>query len=252
MIPLFKSHFSIGKSILTLSSSENHEDSSDSIFSICSSNNINKVVLVEDSLTGFLEAFKNSSELGLQLIFGLRISICDNIEDPNESNSHKVVVFCKNADGYKLLTKIYSFAFTQGNGKIDFKNLKILWSSDDLLLFIPFYDSFIFRNNLTFASCIPDFSGLSPSFFIERNDLPFDALLEDKVIDFCKSNGYNTEVAKSIFYKNRDDFESYQTYKCICNRRFGKGIGLDKPNLDHCGSREFCFESWLELENEIT
>ena len=252
MIPLFKSHFSIGKSILTLDSFPGDESSSDSIFSICTENKIEKVVLVEDSLTGFLEAFKNSTDLGLQLIFGLRISVCDDMHDTKANNEHKVIIFCKNAEGYKFLTKIYSMAFTEGSGKIDFKNLKILWDSDNLLLFIPFYDSFIFRNNLTFSNCIPHFSGFSPSFFIERNELPFDSLLEKKVIDFCETNGYNTELSKSIYYRNRSDFEAYQTYKCICTRRFGRGVGLDKPNLDHCGSREFCFESWLEKENEVT
>lgn len=251
MIPLFKSHFSIGKSILTLDSLEGESSSSDSVFTICAENNINKVVLVEDSLTGFLEALKNSKELGFQLIFGLRLSICDDMFDEKPSNEHKIIIFCKNAEGYKLLTKVYSLAFTEGSGKIDFKNLEMGWNKENLLLFIPFYDSFIFKNNLTFSNCIPRLSEFSPTFFIERNDLPFDALIEEKVVDFCKTNDYNIELTKSIYYKERLDFEAYQTYKCICNRRFGRSISLDKPNLEHCGSREFCFESWLEKRNEI-
>jgi len=251
MIPLFKSHFSIGRSILTLSPPAEDSLSADSIFDICVENKLDKVVLVEDSLTGFLEALKNSSLLGIQLIFGLRLSICDDMFNEKSNNEHKVIIFCKNPEGYKNLTKIYSKAFAEGFGKIDFKNLKILWEEDSLLLFVPFYDSFIFKNNLTFSNCVPNFSFLNPTFFIEDNDLPFDSLIEKKIIDFCKANNYNTETAKSIYYRNKTDFEAFQTYKCICSRKFGRSISLSKPNLEHCGSRAFSFQSFLEKQNEI-
>ena len=76
MIPLFKSHFSIGKSILTLESPDkDKEGGSDSIFSIAKENSLKEVVLVEDSLTGFLQAKKNADNLNLKLIFGLRIDM---------------------------------------------------------------------------------------------------------------------------------------------------------------------------------
>ena len=63
MLPLFKSHYSIGKSILTLDDPITHkEGGSDSIFSIAVENNLKEVVLVEDSLTGFLQAKKNADK----------------------------------------------------------------------------------------------------------------------------------------------------------------------------------------------
>ena len=40
--------------------------------------------------------------------------------------------------------------------------------------------------------------------------------------------------------------EALQTYKILCNRNFGKAASLSSPNLNHFGSQEFCFESYLE------
>ena len=69
-LPIFKSHFSIGKSILTLNEpKESSDDSSDSVFDIAQQNNLDKVVLVEDSFMGFLQARKVCSLLSKQLIF---------------------------------------------------------------------------------------------------------------------------------------------------------------------------------------
>ena len=55
------------------------------------------------------------------------------------------------------------------------------------------------------------------------------------------------EEAKTIYYKNRKDFAAYQTFRIICNRSYnGRKSNLTRPNLDHCGSQEFCVESLLE------
>ena len=62
MLPLFKSHFSIGKSILKLSGGEG-------VFDIAKEAGLKKVFLVEDSLTGFLESAKLSEDTGIQLVF---------------------------------------------------------------------------------------------------------------------------------------------------------------------------------------
>ena len=120
-----------------------------------------------------------------------------------------------------------------------------MWSEEDLTLAIPFYDSFIFKNTLHFCSCIPDFSFCKPTFFLEDNHLPFDLIIREKVFEYCKKNNYPTEETKSIFYETKEDFEAFQTYKCICSRRF-KQRTLSVPNFDHLASPEFSFESYLE------
>ena len=69
IIPLFKTHYSLGKSILNLSLEDNQPDESDSVFPILKENKLKELVLVEDSMTGFLEAYQNAKELNIKLIF---------------------------------------------------------------------------------------------------------------------------------------------------------------------------------------
>ena len=248
MLALFKSHYSIGKSILTLNDPSSVEDgASDSVFEIAKDQD--KIVLVEDSLIGFLQAQKNAEKLNKHLIFGLRMSCSHetDVEDLKDC-SHKIILFAKTDNGCKLLNKIYSEASCNYSGIIPSSILKKLWSEQDLMMSVPFYDSFIFMNNFYFCTCIPDFSFTKPTFLLEDNFLPFDQDLRNKVLDYCSKNDYNVQESKTIYYKNRSDFEAYQTYKCICSKKF-KQRTLQVPNFDHLASPEFCYESYLEKCN---
>ena len=242
--PLFKSHYSIGKSILTLAEPNEDKDGPDSIFEIAAEEKLKSLFLVEDSLIGFLEALKGCEKRGLDLRFGLRLTMCDALDQEKNKCEHKVVVFAKNAKGCQLLNRIYSFAFTEGDGRIDAKNLGRLWEEDNVTLAIPFYDSFIFQNLFYFAGCIPNFSFTAPLFLLEDNHLPFEGVLKRKIKEYVQNTKASTFDAKSIYYKSRADFEAFQTYKCICRRQFARKASLGNPNLDHCGSREFSLESW--------
>lgn len=247
MVPLFKSHYSIGKSILTLDDPKKTvENGSDSIIKIAKDAELKNVVLVEDCLTGFFEALKRTQEQKLALIFGLRLSMRNSALPDDEKSEHKIVIFAKNAEGCKLLNKIYSKAFTEYNGYLDYPELKKLWNEKDLRMCVPFYDSFVYVNLLNFGNCVPDFSFCAPSFLIERNNVSFDALLETAVNEYVAPHSYKTVLAKSIYYKLKKDIKAFQTYKIICNRTIGKERTLDKPELPHFCSDEFCFESWKE------
>lgn len=247
MLPLFKSHYSIGKSILTLDNPNSvKEGGPQSIFSIAK--DLKTIILVEDSLIGFLQAQKNAENLGMQLVFGLRISCShEKASDKPSDCNHKIVIFAKTDKGCQLLNKIYSKAYCENEGVVINDDLKKFWSEEDLMLAIPFYDSFIYMNNYHFCSCVPDFSFCSPTFLIENNFLPFDFDLKSKVLDYCSANGYQHENAKSIYYSKKEDFAAYQTYKCICSKKF-KQRTLNVPNFDHLASPEFCYESYLENE----
>ncbi len=255
MLPLFKSHYSIGKSILTLNAPSEYDGGAVSVFYIAKKHNLDKVVLVEDSLIGFLEAKKQADSLGVQLVFGLRMSVCDDMSIvPDKKNPmciHKIVIFANNTDGCILLNKIYSKAFTEGDSKIDFATLKQFYNDKDLKIAIPFYDSYLFHNSFSYKQpCMLEDLFFDPVYFIEDNELPFDVVLTDLIKNYCKQNDFETQLVKSIYYENREDFEAYQTYKCICNRGFSnKARSLDMPNLDHCASPEFCFESYLDYES---
>ena len=69
--PIFKSHYSIGRSILTI---QNPEDAipngPDSIIQIAQEAGINKLFLAEDSMAGFLEAYSNCKSAKIDLVFG--------------------------------------------------------------------------------------------------------------------------------------------------------------------------------------
>jgi DNA polymerase-3 subunit alpha len=248
--PFFKSHYSIGRSILTLDS-DPVEDGPDSIIDIAKDNSFSEIVLIEDNMGGFLQAFQNLKEINVKLIYGLRLTICPNMEtkdDESRLNSSKIIVLANNYNGYKSLIKIYTKAAKDGfyyEPRIDCENLKSLWNNKELTLVIPFYDSFIFKNLMTYASCTPDLSFTSPIFALEDNNIPFDDLVRAQVKDYVKDKHELMEV-KSIFYKNREDFKAYLTFRCINNRS-----SLDKPNLEHMTSREFSLESWKEKNGTV-
>tara|TARA_R110002020_G_scaffold60805_3_gene164362 strand:+ start:175 stop:939 length:765 start_codon:yes stop_codon:yes gene_type:complete len=250
IIPIFKSHYSLGRSILTLNLPKEEEvtDSSDSIFDICQQFGVKEVYVVDDNMAGFLEAFTNAEALGIKLIFGLRLTFCldhSNKSEEGRQNSYKNIIFAKNANGYKQLIKIYTFAAQKGfyyEPRMDFRSLKPLWSND-LLLAVPFYDSFLYNNKYTDSQCVPDFSFIDPVFFTEDNDTLLDKDMRQRVVEFC-GNKYETFRTKSIYYKNRKDFPAYLTFRCINGR-----TTVEKPNFDGMCSPEFCYESYLEITN---
>ena len=227
MLPLFKSHFSTGRSILTLNPPDKCVDGGpDSVFKLAKENDLEEVILVEDSFSGFLQAKKNAEELNIKLIFGLRFLMAEDIGEKltrDNNNKHRIVL-------YKFLKKAWD------------KNLKLA---------VPFYDSFLFTNLVSFSNCVPDFSFCTPTFFIEENNLPFDFIVKPAVEKYCKENNFATEKVKSIYYNKKTDAKAFQTYKCLCSRGFGRQSTLEEPHLDHFGSDDFCFESWKK-QNETT
>ena len=257
MFPIFKSHFSIGKSILTLDPpKEFPTEGPDSVFDIVQLLNLKQVVLVEDTFMGFLQAQKVSESLGVDFIFGLRISIVEDGFDPEDKKipKHKVIVFAKDSEGCKSLFKIYSLVKSESIDAITLTQLKGLWNSDHLDLCIPFYDSFLFCNLFLFNSFVVDLKFFNPTFLTESNGLPFDDILRSSIKKHCDAHSYNHSATKSILYKNRDDYDAFITYKLICSRNsfVSNKSSLEKPNLDHMGSREFCYESYIENNNLIT
>lgn len=247
ILPIFVSHYSF-KSILTLEEEgTSKEDNADSIVDIALSNNLKEIILVDDNPTGLLQAFQNTKSENLKLIFGLKLIATQNLEKKDEeslSKNHKIIIFAKNNQGWKKLIKIFSKAANEGKyyiPRIDFNFLNSIWDDKDLKLVIPFYDSFIFQNNFTLSSCIPDFSQIKPTFLIEENFLPFDEILKKLVLDYIQTYNFPVIESQTIYYKNRIDFLAWQTYRCIKERS-----RIEEPELSHCSSDSFCFENWLE------
>lgn len=253
-IPFFKSHWSIGKSILTIDPPSKQVDGgADSIVSIAKENDLKEVYLVEDSLAGLPNAHKSFSKENIKLNFGLRITICDDMHhktiiktkdilDAKQRTENKIILFAKNDNGIKSLISVFSKAWSE-NGKIDYKTLKEDFNSDDLVLVVPFYDSYIFNNLLKFSNCVPDFPDTKIFYCIEDNLLPFDSVVKSRIEKIAPKDSIIN--CKSIYYKNRKDFEAFMTYKLICGRQgfSNSKMSINVPNLDHMGSKEFCYEA---------
>ena len=250
MIPIFKSHYSVGKSILTFQKAKDPSKRSDppfSIIDIALQEKISPLFIVDDNMSGFMEAYTNCSDVEIPIIFGLRLIVTSDIDDKNEDSlktESKIIILPKNSNGFYDLCKISTIASTNGfyyQPRIDYNYLNKLWTNN-LKLCIPFYDSFLFNNSFYFKYCIPDFTKIEPTFFLEDNDLPFDRLMNVKLTKFIAGK-YDTQRVKSIYYKDRADFKAYLTYRCIHNRST-----LAKPEFAHLSSAEFCIESWKEAK----
>ncbi len=231
MVPLFKSQFSIGKSILT----------SEKILDIAQTNQLEKVILLEDTFYGFRVFNKLFQDEGIPFVFGLRISVVNTEGDYSEKPS-KLALFAKNNEGIGDLKRMFSNASLDDRNSLilsdydasDFKNLKVC---------VPFYDSYIFNNLFHFGLSHIDIKHLDPVYFIEDNNHPFDFQIKS-IID---SLGVKTQAVKTILHRDKDDFAALQMYKAACNRSGGKSPTFQNPNLNHFCSDEFCWESYKDV-----
>ena len=92
-------------------------------------------------------------------------------------------------------------------------------------------------------NCLPPGFWSCPVFFWENNSIPFDGIYKKALFEHLDRGYSNCEriQMQSIYYEMKDDFLAYLTMRCI-----GKKSTLQKPNLDHLCSDQFCLESFLE------
>lgn len=249
-----KSHYSLGRSIITLEKPSGKVSYPTSIFDLLIENKLSTLVLVEDNISGLLQASKNAADNKIKLIFGLRMNVCNDVADRSDEalkKRAKYIVFAKNPAAYESMIKIWSFSAGPGfyhTNCIDFKTLKSLWN-ENLILTVPFYDSFLYLNAFHSHNHIPEFDGFGRvDFFTEDNNLPFDEPLTERVVGYCSSNSRNIVRAQSIFYKAPEDFLAYMAFRCIHSRSYTGKVSLEKPELNHMSSNEFNFDKWLNLK----
>jgi len=248
ILPIFTSHYSLGRSILTLEKPDKNKDNgSDSIFSIIKEENLNQLILLEDNMSSDIEAFKYCDKNNIQLVYGIRIYVNDIVyENKKDIKKHRLAIFARNSKGIFDLRRLYS-AFAQNeNGFFSSEELKKYWT-ENLKMVIPFYNSFLYYNTLTFSNILFDVGYFKDvDFFVENNSLGFDFILRKVVNDFCKDKYLIYEV-KSIYYKSKNDIDTYMIHKIACSRSFSvKERTLEDPKLDDFCSNEFCIESWKE------
>jgi len=217
-----------------------------SIFAIAKFHGLDKVCIVDSSMTGFWEAYKVSKSLGLQLAFGLKVCVTQDLNKKDEDSlltDSNVIIFCKNSQAYYDIIKIVSEANVSGfyyRPRIDWTTLNKFWT-DNLILCLPFYSSFLSKNLLHFRhSAVPILDKIKePIFLREEHSLPFDSLLANGLDAYCKANSYEIMDTHTIYYYKDEDAIAYQSLKCIHNRST-----LSKPNLGRFGSDKFSFEEY--------
>lgn len=242
ILPIFSSSLgSINKSILTINyNGEINDDMPVGIFDIAKKNNLDHIYLLEDQMCSFIQAYENSLKSGVKLKYGCKIILSHNDENTSLGVYN---VFALNTEGYYELIKIKSiWAHKNENNKhhlhTTFEEVKDLFASDNLLIMIPFYDSFLFNNLTEFSQATPDLSKINPIFCIEKHETIYDHLIEPFVIDYCKNNNYDVINTHSVFYYKEEDFKPYLVYRAVEKR--GNWF---KPELKHFSSNKFSFES---------
>ena len=228
MIPLFKSTFSIGSSLLRV------ED----LVDIAQTGDVKKMILVEDNFYGFRVINKAFSEIEVPMIYGVKLPV---VQSNLSEKSSKLIFFPKNNKGMRTVRGLYTKCFT---GEGECLNLSKIGAGelDEVSVGIPFYDSYIFNNIFHFGLCNLSLDDFDHFYMEEENNHPFDFQISQALKKFNVS----TEKTKSIYYRNKDDFEAFQMYKAVCNRTQGRVPTFSNPRLNDFCSNEFCYESYLE------
>ncbi len=249
IIPIFTTDATIGSSILCSDEASEIKDNSPvSIFSIGKSYDINPIYILENSFISFITCYRNANKIDKQLIFGIQFKLVQNSKLQSEDSflsEQSVCIWIRNSEGYKDLIKLYSAIHSDKTNfyyypRGDWNIVQNYWT-DNLLMTIPFYSSFLARNLLEYShQAIPHFGKIKPLFHIEDHDLPFDFIIKNGILDYIRQNNYGIINSHKIyFYKNSDIFPM-QIMKCI-----NKRTTFEQPDLNHFSSNKFSFETFL-------
>tara|TARA_R110000737_G_scaffold278034_1_gene284810 strand:+ start:634 stop:1332 length:699 start_codon:yes stop_codon:yes gene_type:complete len=228
VIPLFKSTFSIGRSLLRV------ED----LIDIAQAGEIKKMILVEDNFYGFRVLNKAFFEIEVPMIYGVRLPV---VQSNLSEKSSKLIFLPKNNKGVRAVRGLYTKCYTNEGECLNLSKIGA-GELDEVSIGVPFYDSYIFNNIFHFGLCDLSLDNFDHFYMEEENNHPFDFQISAALKKF----NVVTEKAKSIYYRDKDDFEAFQMYKAVCNRKQGRVPTFSNPRLNDFCSNEFCYESYLE------
>lgn len=220
-----------------------------SLLALAKQAGLSKIFFVSKSFHSFSTARKICEGAGIQLCFGLELWLTTQLEGTEGSvaNESKVIVWMKNSGGYKDLIHLYNAIYTKPEHKYyhfrgSWDILKNHWT-DNLLLTLPFFDSFVARNLLTFnASIFPDLP-VAPILFREKNSgTLFQAVIDKAITEYNLANQLEEMAVKTIYYNKYLDVKAWMIYRTIFKRST-----YGKPESEHCGSDRFCFEDYQKL-----
>ena len=256
VLPLFRSHYSVGKSLLTLEEPSTAPNSGPvSVFTLAQEAGLSEVILIDDKIDGLIQAYKSAGKAKTKLIYGIRLVVCADMANKTPESlttESKVVILVKDFDGYKDLIRIWNrawgreghFTFRDWSyGRADWALLKEFWT-ERLILALPFFDSFIAKNTLTFAQITPNLPVQDPWIFEEeKSGLPFESLISKAIDQYVGEGDHGARLlSKTILYRNREDFRNYIVFRAL-----NEGGVWDNPECKHLCSAEFCMEAYKEL-----
>ncbi|NJO61245.1 MAG: PHP domain-containing protein [Richelia sp. RM2_1_2] len=168
VIPIFSTDHSVGDSILTVNK-ESTTKYPISVLAIAKTHKLKKIVVVDSNFSSFWQLYRNAKDLEVDFIYGQKIRICADINQKDENSiktESNVIVIAKNSEGYSDLIQLYS----QGRHgfyyvpRIDWNILNKFYT-ENLIILIPFYSSFLAYNTLRLNYCAnPSFSSFTPVF----------------------------------------------------------------------------------------
>jgi DNA polymerase III alpha subunit len=254
VLACFTSHYSYLTSILTLEEAGKTKPGNPvSICDIAKRDSLKQVVLVDEKIDGFIEAYKNLTKAGAQLIYGIKLCVCADEsakDDASLKTESNVIIFIRGTQGYSDLIRIYNRAWTDGfyyRGRTSWPTLRAFWT-ENLALALPTYSSFVARNLLSFSTIVPDMP-VTPTLFREVDSrLPFEQIVNQAIDAYAAASGAPVQLTKSIYYEDSArDFDAYVTFRAIGNRS-----EFARPNVDHLCSDRFSYSAYRELVGGAT
>jgi DNA polymerase III alpha subunit len=252
ILNIFSSHYSIGKSIFTLDElskdnpTEIKSNAPISILTIAKKYNLKEIYLRESDFSGFIQAYKNADAAGIELRFGIKLKVTDNVKEEKDKLKEKgstVSFWIKNSTGYQDLVKMYSRA---ENGYLDWRIVQE-FHTDNIIVSIPFYNSFLFRNNFKNGNCVPDFGQIKPIFELQSMGLPYDDVHRAITTQYALKHNLPIVETHLSYYYSTAHVKAYQIFRTICCKPAFEGMekkSFNNPGLEHFCSNEFSFESY--------
>jgi hypothetical protein len=250
---IFTSHYTIGKSIFTLDEidkknpKEIKENAPVSIFTVAKKYNLEEIYLRENDISGYLQALKNSDLAGVALRFGLKLRITDDVKDEEnfKNRASAISIWLLNSKGQKDFIRLFS---RMERGHLTWRILQEFFT-ENMSLSIPFYGSFLFKNNFKNSNCVPDFGPIKPVFELQDMGLPYDATHREIVTKYAKDAGFPTQEVHLSYYYDTARIKAYQIFRTICCRPVFEGAekkSFNNPGLEHFCSDQFSFEKYCE------
>lgn len=244
---LFRSHHSLGgRSILTLDDCDKKFNKDEplplnrplSIWEIAEHHKIDEIFLYERDCNGLIKAYKGAKKYNKKLRWGIEIELKGVVP-------HRVGIWLKKSEGYSSLCKLLSTANTTDDFTLE--KLKDFFNPEFFKMTVPQYDSFLFHNFLKLNGLqMLDFKGFNPLFMTMEMGLPFDELIKNKIINYCKANNYETFECHPVYYYSPSSIDAITTLRILANRKPGRVRTLSAPGMDFWVSDEFNYLRYLE------